>query len=94
MPSLKTVSKIVPTMWNAEFSLGPASITHTRTRSSGSTRIGRVQVLVHVAVEHHGVDVFVLHLGEVTGLALGSGVDLGLHEHVLVVDRARGPAGR
>ncbi len=40
MPSLNTVSKIVPTMWNEEFSDGPASRTHTRTRWLGSTRIG------------------------------------------------------
>ena len=53
-----------------------------------------VLVLVGVAVEHDGVGLYGLHLGEIAGLVLGAEVELTLDERVLVVDAARGSAGR
>ena len=88
MPSLFTVSKIVPTTWNELSRLGPASRTKTRTRPPVLTGIGLslYWFATPLKTTKSGRGAVGVGLGVVDGLALGAQVPLALDERELVVD--------
>ena len=89
MPSLMTVSKIVPTMWNELRRSGPTSRTNSRTRSPGWTWMGwsLYWLATPLKTTKSGAGSVGVRLGVVGDLALRAEVPLALDDGELLADR-------
>ena len=93
MPSLITLSKIVPTMWNELSTFGPAFSTKIRTRSPVPTLSGLslYWFATPLKTTKSGAGAAGRGFAQADRLALRAEIPLALHQRELFIDRWAGP---